>query len=285
MKRTVKDSVFTHLFRDVNYTYKMYQALHPEDTVTTVDDLNIITLESHLVNQLYNDLGFFVGNQLIILIEHQSTWSDNIVIRLFWYIADSWHKYVKLKELDVYGSKKIILPKPELYVIYTGDRKDRKESISLRRDIFSGEDIGIDLEVKVLYDGQEGDIIYQYVAFCKVLKEQIEIHGRTETAVRETIKMCCDRDILKEYLESQEKEIVDIMMTLFDDEIALKNSFASAERKAKDAGRIEGQQETAGLMSFLAAHGRSDDIIKAGNDESYLNQLLNDYNSGVLTAN
>ena len=83
MKRTVKDSVFTHLFRDVNYTFKMYQALHPEDTVTTVNDISIITLESHLVNQLYNDLGFIVGNRLIILVEHQSTWSENIVIRIF----------------------------------------------------------------------------------------------------------------------------------------------------------------------------------------------------------
>ena len=87
-------------------------------------------------------------------------------------------------------------------MIYTGDRKDRKETISLKNDIFGGEDIGVNLEVKVLYDGQEGDIIYQYVAFCKVLKERIAKHGRTETAVRETIKICCDRDILKEYLES-----------------------------------------------------------------------------------
>ena len=181
LKWTVKDSVFTHLFRDINYTLKMYQALHPEDTTTTVDDIKIMTLERHFVNQLYNDLGFMVGDRLIILVEHQSTWSVNIVIRIFWYIADSWHKYIKQKELDVYGTEKIVLPKPELYVIYTGDRKDRKESLSLKEDIFGGEDIGIDLKVKVLYDGQEGDIIYQYIEFCKVLTEQIKIHGRTDT--------------------------------------------------------------------------------------------------------
>ena len=244
LKRTVKDSVFTHLFRDKNYVLMMYQALHPEDTATTVDDIKIMTLESHLVNQLYNDLGFMVDDRLIILVEHQSTWSENIVIRVFWYIADTWHKYVAQMGLDVYGSKKITLPKPELYVIYTGDEKVRKEKISLKDDIFNGEDIGMDIEVKVLYDGQEGDIIYQYVMFCKVLKEQIKIHGQTETAVRETIRICCDRNILKDYLEKQEKEIVNIMTSLFDEEVIMANHDASVERRGRDAGRAEGQKET-----------------------------------------
>ena len=47
-KRTIKDSVFTNLFRDINYTLKIYQALHPEDTSVTADDIKIMTLESHL---------------------------------------------------------------------------------------------------------------------------------------------------------------------------------------------------------------------------------------------
>ena len=34
----------------------------------------------------------------------------------------------------------------------------------------------------------------------------------------ETIRICKNRNILKEYLESWEQEVVDIMMTLFDDE-------------------------------------------------------------------
>ncbi len=78
--RKIKDSVFTHLFKDKKYVFKIYQALHPEDNTVTVDDIMIMTLESHLVNQLYNDLSFMIGDRLIILIEHQSTWNENIVI-------------------------------------------------------------------------------------------------------------------------------------------------------------------------------------------------------------
>ncbi|MCI9144346.1 MAG: hypothetical protein HFH87_17295, partial [Lachnospiraceae bacterium] len=64
----------------------------------------------------------------------------------------------------------------------------------------------------------EKDIIGQYIIFCKVYSEQRKIHGNTELAVTETIRICKDRNILREYLISKEQEVVDIMMTLFDDE-------------------------------------------------------------------
>ena len=35
-------------------------------------------------------------------------------------------------------------------------------------------------------------------------------------------RICKDRNVLKEYLEGREKEVVDMMMTLFDDEQILK---------------------------------------------------------------
>lgn len=57
------------------------------------------------------------------LLEAQSTWSWNIVVRALMYLANTWQEYIEDKKLNIYGSRKISLPKPELYVIYTGDRK------------------------------------------------------------------------------------------------------------------------------------------------------------------
>ena len=48
--------------------------------------------------------------------------------------------------------------------------------------------------------------------------EQIAIHGRSQKAVLETIRICKDRNVLAEYLGSKEKEVVDIMMTLLNEE-------------------------------------------------------------------
>ncbi len=80
--RVAKDSVFTDLFSDKRYLLELYQALHPEDTTATRDDLILMTLKSVVAEHIHNDLGFRVGDRLIVPVEAKSTWSPNIVIRL-----------------------------------------------------------------------------------------------------------------------------------------------------------------------------------------------------------
>ncbi len=124
---------------------------------------------------------------------------------------------------NLYGSKKVNMPKPELYVIFTGEKpEDPPDTISLSKDFFGGEKIAIDAEVKVLYQEDESNIIGEYIIFCKVYNEQRKKYGQTREAVMETIRICKDRNVLKEYLENREQEVVDIMMTLFDDEQILE---------------------------------------------------------------
>lgn len=128
-KRKIKDSVFTNLFQDKKYLLRLYEALHPEDSDVTEDDIKDITIKHILVDADYNDLGFSVSGRLVILVESQSTWTLNIIIRALMYLIQTYHDYFK---------------------------------------------------------------------FCK------------------------NRNVLKEYLESKEQEVVDIMMTLFDDEQVLE---------------------------------------------------------------
>ena len=152
----------------------------------------------------YNDLGFSVGNRLLILVESQSTWTFNIIIRALMYLIQTYHDYLKRTNQNLYGSKKVNLPKPELYVIYTGNRTHIPDTLSLQKDFFDGEKIALEAKIKVLY------------------QEQRKQYGNTKQAVTETIRICKNRDVLKEYLESKEQEVVDMMMTLFDDEQILK---------------------------------------------------------------
>ena len=137
----------------------------------------------------------------------------------------------------------MVLPKPELYVIYTGERKERPEWISLSEEFFPGQDCFVDVKVRMLYDGKEGDILNQYVTFTKIYNEQVKQQGRTKEAVLETIRICKDRKILKEYLESREKEVVDIMMTLFDQEYAVERYGDERELKGLAEGSMKAKQE------------------------------------------
>lgn len=98
--------------------------------------------------------------------------------------------------------------------------------------------------MKVLYRESEKDIIGQYIIFSKVYNEQRKQYGNTQKAVTETIRICKDRNVLKEYLCSKEKEVVDIMMTLFDDEQILK----AYTKDIEDRTAEETAKETAVIM-------------------------------------
>lgn len=221
-KRKIKDSVFTDLFQDKKYLLQLYKSLHPEDSNVTEDEIADIMIKHVLIDGDYNDLGFSVGNRLMVLVESQSTWTYNIIIRALMYLVQTYHDYFKRTNQNLYGSKKVNMPKPELYVIYTGNRIKIPDVISLSEEFFDGEKISIDANVKVLYQENENDIIGQYIIFTKVYNEQRGLFGSTKKAILETIRICKDRNVLKEYLESKEQEVVDMMMTLFDDEQILK---------------------------------------------------------------
>lgn len=209
--------------QDKKYLLQLYKALHPEDDSVTEDDIKDVTIKHILVDANYNDLGFSVDGRLVVLVESQSTWTLNIIIRALMYLIQTYHDFFKRTKQNLYGTKKVNMPKPELYVIFTGAKpKNPPNIISLSKDFFDGEKIAVDVEVRVLYQEDENNIIGQYIIFCKVYNEQRMKCGQTKEAIIETIRVCKDRNILKEYLENKEQEVVDIMMTLFDDEQVLE---------------------------------------------------------------
>ena len=211
---------------------KLYKTLHPEDTDATEDTLDIVTIDNVLTDNLYNDLGIMVGNnKLLLLLEAQSSWTVNILIRILLYLAQSYHEYFERTSQSLYKSKKVKMPKPELYVIYTGNKGRKPDTISLSQEFFDGADIDIEIKAKVIYESDKDNIINEYIVFCKVFNEQIKEHGMTKQAVTETIRICKDRNILKQYLSSKEVEVVTIMMSLFDDEQIMRTYAKDMERE------------------------------------------------------
>ena len=259
-KRKIKDSVFTNLFQDKKYLLQLYKALHPEDCSVTEDEIADITIKHILIDADYNDLGFSVGNRLMVLVESQSTWTYNIIIRALMYMVQTYHDYFKRTNQNLYGSKKVNMPAPELYVIFTGDRKNIPDIISLSKQFFEGAKIAIDVQVKVLYQENQKDIIGQYIIFSKVYDKQRRLYGDTKQAITETINICKNRNILKEYLENKEQEVVDIMMTLFDDEQILKAYI----KDVKENTAKETEERTAREIEKRTAKETAERLIKKG---------------------
>ena len=224
VRRTAKDSVFCNLFSDKRYLLQLYQALHPEDTKTTEDDLTDITIRNVLTDGIYNDVGFRNKDKVII------------------------HDYFRKTKADLYSSKKVSMPEAELYVIFTGKRINQPTCISLSEEFFYGQQCSIDVRAKVLYGEGYKDIVSQYVEFSKVYTEQVKKHGYTRDAVLETIRICRDKDVLAEYLRTREREVVSIMMALFDEEYiqeAYRNRITEAVTKEMTDKAVEKEKRSA----------------------------------------
>lgn len=277
VKRNIKDSVFTNLFGNSKYLIELYRALHPEDKEATEQDIDIVTINNILTDGQYNDLGFKISDRLLVLVEAQSTWSVNIVIRILSYLVQTYNQYFVEHDVDLYSSKKVKLPWPELYVIYTGDRANKPEYITLKDEFFAGQDVSIDVKVKVLYDGAPGDIINQYVTFSKIADDQIKKYGRTAEAIQETIRICKDKNVLKEYLISREKEVFDIMLTLYKNEEIIKTHIASEVRDAVGKATRESNIKNTIEDSQFYGVSLSDTIKRISTKYSLSEQDAQDY--------
>ena len=236
VNRNAKDSVFCDLFGKPEYLIQLYRSLHPEDMNTQENDLTIVTLTSVFLKGIYNDLGFMIGNRLIILVEEQATFAYNIVVRLLMYLAETYRRYIDQNELDEYSTTKLELPRPEFYMVYTGDRREHPDVISFRKDIPGMENSPVDLEVKVIYDSAEGDILNQYIVFSKVFTEQYRMYGKSQKTIDETFRICKERNALVEYLKHE--EVAAVMYKFMDQETAMKKALRT-ERKEGDRLRLE----------------------------------------------
>ena len=253
MRYTVKDSVFTFVFKQPEYARKLYLALHPEDSTVTEADCKLVTLENVLTTGMDNDVGLQVRNVLILLVEAQSIFSVNIALRMLLYLAATYKEYVEEYRLNLYGTAPVTIPRPELYVVYTGDRANVPEVLRLS-DLYEGTG-SADVEVKVLRGNGTGDIVDQYVRFCKISDEERKKHGRSRKAIEETLRRCIEENVLAPFLATRQKEVAEIMVTLFDQEKIMEiHDYHIAEGARKDGlqqglqqglqkGRSEGRTE------------------------------------------
>lgn len=255
IKAKSKDSVFVNLFENAENVLRLYKELHPEDTQVTILDIQIQTIKSILVNTLYNDLGFIVKDKFVILVEAQSAWNPNMPLRILFYLAETYRRYLADTVQSEHSSTKVKIPKPELYVVYTGKRKC-PETVSFSETFFEG-DSPVELKIRIL-DKVDMTIYGQYIGFCKVFNEQKEIYKDSIMCAKETIRICIEKGYLVSYLQEHEKEVVDMMSELFDEEYQREAYNRASNKEAIEQGKIERDRE---LAEKMRAKGYSEQEI------------------------
>lgn len=160
-------------------------------------------------------------------------------------------------------------------MVYTGNKKHVPDELKLS-SLFEG-DGSVELSVKVLRDDGKGSIVDQYIAFSKIVDEQVKLHGRTDEALYETLRICRERKILKPFLDSREKEVVDIMTALFDQQKVWEIELHNVAQENLNEGEKKGENKLGLLMKALFAAHRFEDADAATTDEAKRDKLYKEF--------
>jgi hypothetical protein len=226
-ERTYKDSVFRTLFGKPEPLRSLLNAIsgsrYDEHT-----PLRINTLDKDVFKSRYNDISVVVDHKLIVLIEHQSTISENLPLRMLFYIAAMYEKEVVSKAL--YASNLIGLTRPVFYVLYNGDedfpeRKQYRLSDAFE-EIPGNADVNLELIVNVINvnKGHNREVLAscqslgEYALFVDTVREykqamRADPHtgDPLAAAVRAAIDYCIAHNILRDFLTEHKSEVFDMM--------------------------------------------------------------------------
>ena len=89
-------------------------------------------------------------------------------------------------------------------------------------------------------------------------------------AVREAIRICKDKNVLKEYLEEREGEVIDMMITLFDQETIRENYVAARVREAVEEADREAAAKAEKAAREAAAEAAAEADKTARVDENLI---------------
>jgi len=227
VNRNYKDSVFSLLFSDPEILRELYSAIEgivvPKDAI-----VNINTLSEALFMKKVNDLSFTIDDRIIVLIEHQSTLSHNIPLRILMYIARVYEKIIENK--DIYQRKLVKIPTPEFIVLYNG-KEECPEYQEMRLSsafmditglkLKESKELPLELVVQIynINQGQNQKILERsnylndYSFFVHKFNEYRQ-NLSLEEAAKAVVKYCIEHNVLKEFLEKHGSEVSNM---LFDD--------------------------------------------------------------------
>ena len=206
-QRAYRDSLFRDIFNNADRLPEIYEALL--GVRTTASDITLATINETLFSGIKNDVGFIVGNQHVLLTEHQSTVNANMPLRMLMYLSEVYRRYVDADA--VYRKRLIPLPAPKFYVFYNGIEK-MPDTWSLHlSDAFEGRKADLELAVEIInINNQPGRPILEkchalksYSVFVAKVRESVKNGSTLEAAVGEAVRYCIANDYLGGYFRQK----------------------------------------------------------------------------------
>ena len=272
-KRTYKDSLFRDIFNDKRRLQQIYKALTGK--LVPLKDIKITTLRGTFFEDIKNDISFMAGNRHIILMEHQSTLSENMPLRMLWYIAKLYRQRVNPDA--PYKKARVSLPAPHFYVFYNGTMAAPEKWTMCLSDAFEENEHTLELVVtayNINYE-ENKELLEKchdlkcYSIFVNQVRQELAAKQTLRQAVASAIRYCKDNDLLTDYFARKEQEEVFDMVSFKWDwnramevRVAEAAEEAAAKATADTTAKVADAKTTEFVINMLKKHYSYEEIME-----------------------
>lgn len=260
-KRTYKDSLFRDIFNDKRRLQQIYKALTGK--LILLKDIKITTLRGTFFEDIKNDISFMAGNCHIVLMEHQSTLSENLPLRMLWYIAKLYRQRVTPDA--PYKKARVHLPAPHFYVFYNGTSAAPDKWTMRLSDAFEENEHTLELVVTAynINYAENKELLEKchdlkcYSIFIDRVRQELATGQTLRQAVVSAIRYCKENDLLMDYFARKEQEeVFDMVNFKWDWNRAMEVRVAEAVEEATTKATEEATdaKTTEVVLNMLQEH-------------------------------
>ena len=282
------DVSFNRLFKDPEYLRRFYREFSQRDVAS--DRIEVVTLKEResYKTKVSNDLGFYVRHEddedeLIVLVEAQSTWNPNMPYRFLEYIMATWGNYVTDHKLNKYRAPQFYLPPSRCCLIYTGNEKEKPDGMMNFTRMYHPKITLIPeyvhFDIRVISAKEKSTIAGQYIGYSR-LAAGLRTKCKDGVECVEALRNACNEegyDVMAQFIEKNATKMVDAMEMLINSREIFHDYVEGERQDAAEQGRKEGEEQTVIYFYKKGLIPRDEATAKLGVTDQEFEVLLKKY--------
>lgn len=250
LNRKYKDRLFRFIFSDKENLLQLYNAIN-DSHYSNPDDLVITTIDDVVYMGMKNDLSFIIDD-IMSLYEHQSTYSPNLPLRGLFYFSAMYRNYIEPMKQKLYTDSPLRIPFPVYLVFYNGSIEEPERKEILLSDLFIQNGKGLQpalectallLNINVGHNQELMEkcrILKEYAQFIHTIRSKISVGLPFQEAVETAVEDCISQNILSEILRKNKAEVIDMILTEYDENEFREFLKEDSWKKGHEAGVQDG---------------------------------------------
>lgn len=250
LNRKYKDRLFRFIFSDKGNLLQLYNAIN-DSQYNNPDDLVITTIDDVVYMGMKNDLSFIIDD-IMSLYEHQSTHSPNLPLRGLFYFSAMYRNYIEPMKQKLYTDSPLRIHFPVYLVFYNGSMEEPERKEIPLSDLFIQNGKGLQpalectallLNINVGHNQELMEkcrILKEYAQFIHTIRSKISAGLPFQEAVETAVEDCISQNILSEILRKNKAEVIDMILTEYDENEFREFLKEDSWKKGHEAGVQDG---------------------------------------------